>query len=90
MTHYDVIKQRLESLPTNMIGTKRLTILNIAEVMGQSVENVTQVVQDLIIENRLRFGNPQIVSRSKTYNREYLQVIKQRKTVKKTNHLYSR
>ena len=83
MAKYENIKRNLESIKTNKVGDNLLSIKNIAEHFGYTIDEVRPVVQDLIQEKKMRFRNPMISERIKTYDIEYLEVIKQRKINRK-------
>ena len=85
MAKYDEIKRNLEALRTNKIGNKFLSITNIASFYNYRIDDVRPVVEDLVAEGKMSFRQPLVSISSKTYDTEYLTVVKQRKTQRKDN-----
>lgn len=85
MATYDEIRKSIELIRTNKVGDKLLSIRNIADHFKYRLDDVRTVVQELIGEGTLRFRNTMIKESSKTYDTEYLEVIKKRIIHKKDN-----
>jgi hypothetical protein len=85
MAKYEDIKRNLESVRTNKIGENFVSIRNLAAHFNYTADEVRPVVQDLIAEGKMKFRKPFVNPNQKTYDAEYLEVIKQRKIQRKNN-----
>jgi hypothetical protein len=85
MTKYEEIKKSIETIRTNKIGDKFLSIKTFATHFKYPVDEVRAVVQDLISEDKLKFRKPLINEGLKTYDIEYLEVVNKRRIQPKDN-----
>lgn len=85
MAEYEDIKRNIEFIKTNKIGDRLLSIVNIATHFDYTVKEVKPVVQELISEGKLRFRRPVNERMEMLYAKELLEVVKQRKIIRKDN-----
>lgn len=82
-TRQEVIKSKLASLQGNMLGGTRISIQNLAKHMKYPIIEVRAIVQDMVAEGDLMFERRSVTPRDSSYDREYLEVVKKKKTHRK-------